>query len=551
MQRRLWVVLTAVPFLFGLVTVVLQRAGGVVLFDDEMGFLGAGVLLSHRGGTPLLHGEPFYSSGYGLLLALPLRVIPVDPWVIAVAANLVLLAALGPLLFVLGRRVLGLQRQAAVGAALLGATLPSVVLQVPRAWSETLLAVAFTGWVVLLERYCRLGPVRGSVPLAVASGALIAVHRRVVIVVIVGFVVIVATTLRAAWAGRTPGARLGWLRRVGWVALAGALASEVVAALVVVGIDRYVAHTLYGGGGGERRLGRVERLLSTEWLSTFAGQVWTLTVTTFGMAPLGAVVLVTLVLRRQRVTFGLSLLLATGGVVMTSVLFLSHGVRPDHLVYERYIAPVAPVLVLLGVGSLLASRISAAHLAVAAGCGLVTAGALRLLVEQDRLAGNIQKLTVPALTTFDLPTVGWDEPFGGRVHVVPITVAAGLAMVAVVFVARLAPRRGVLLLAIPALVVAAGSRGNLAPFLDVWEPTGRAAAAFLRDHDVRRLQVLPGNSNGARNVLQYRLDYLPTTPVREPSCAISPFALGPRNLDVGRPVADLSPLNSVVYELDC
>jgi hypothetical protein len=242
-NRRLWAVLAAAPALLGTDAILLQRAGGPVLFDDEMGFLGAGVLLSSRDATPALMGMPLYPSGYGLVLAAPLSVFRGDPWVVAVAVNVALLTALAPLLFVLARRMLDLPPRAAAAAALLGATLPSVILQTPRAWSETLMTVAVAGWVVLLERYSRLGPARGSVPLAVASGSILLVHRRAAAILAVGLLLIVVWTIGSARPGL---ADRSWLGRVDWGRLALALGSGVLTAFLALRLDGYVVDELYG-----------------------------------------------------------------------------------------------------------------------------------------------------------------------------------------------------------------------------------------------------------------------------------------------------------------
>jgi hypothetical protein len=550
-NRRLWAVLAIVPLLFGVGSIFLQRAGGVVLFDDEMGFLGTGVLLSLRPGIADLTGMPFYSSGYGLVLAGPLSVFPVDPWVVAVGVNLALLAALGPLLFVLCTRALEMPRRAAVGAALLGATVPSVVLTTPRAWSETLMAVAFAVWVVLLERYSRIGPVRGAIPLALSSGWMIAVHRRAAAVALLGLLAIAVSTI---WSARRPGTPRDddrWLRRIAWRPLAIAQAAGLAAAVSALTLDRYVAGQLYDGAGGGERLGKISNLFSTVWLSGLAGQLWALAVSTFGIALVGALVLVTWAIRRHRTLFGVTLLLAVAGVLMTSVLFLAHGVRADHLVYERYVAPFAPVLVTLGFGSLIGRQSPRWHIPTALGIAVGLAAVLRLVVDQARLGGDVQKMTVPALTSLDLPTVGWNHAFAPAVHVVPVTLAAVAALTICAVVSRYGVSASLALLLLPAAVVAAGSAGNLQPFLNVWEPTGRDAAALLEAEGVEQLQVLPGLSSEARTVLQYRLEYPPVVRVDAPTCDISRHAIGPGQPGIGRIVARFRPIGGVLYELDC
>lgn len=543
-----------IPFALGLATVVLQRAGGVTMFDDEMGFLGEAVLLSARSGEPLLRGIPFYSPGYPVLLAVPLSVLPFDPWVVAVGTNLVLLAALGPLLHSVIRQLFDLPAAHAAIAAAAGAAAPSVVFQVPRAWSEVAMAFAFTTWAWLLLRYSRRGPTVGAVPLAVAAGCMLSVHRRSAVVVVLTLGAIAIWSLLPLLRREEPLADR--VRAVPWRTLVLAELAGVATALAALALDSWVVDRLYDGTTSGSRLEKAQNLFSTAWIPAVLGHLWSFLATTFALAGVGALFLLSVLRAKRHVTFSLVLLLAVGGIAMTSVLFLANGIRADQLVYERYLAPTAPILVALGTAAV-AQRARAPRwwLLGAAGTLVLSGLALSVSLEDSRLTGDVQKFTVPTLTSFDVVATGWGEAFTSQIHVLPIT---ALVVVGTVLIGLAATRRpglaagGALLLAVA--TVAAGSAGNLRPFADLWEPTGREASSVLREADVDALQYAPELRHEARNVLHYRLDYPTAVLTDPPSCDVAEYTVGPPGLEQVHdlvPVVSVGNFPGVVYQLDC
>lgn len=554
-DRLLWASTAVVPFVFGLATIALQRASGVTMFDDELGFLGEAVHFSTRDSAdPLLAGIPFYSSGYPALLALPLSVTPFDPWTVAVATNVVLLAALGPVLHSLVRRLLGLEGVAAAAVAIAGATAPSVVFQTPRAWAEVCTALIFTVWAWLLLRYSRRGPAVGAIPLAIASGAMLGVHRRASAVVVLTLAAIAVCSLLPLLRGGGPlRARSGG---VPWRTFVLAEVAGLATSAAALALDAHVVDRLYDGRTSGSRLDKAENLLSTAWIPAALGHVWSLLATTFVLAGVGALYLLWSVRRGRDAVFATVLLLAVAGVAATSVLFLANGIRADQLVYERYTGATAPVLVALGAGAL-ARRLAPVRwwLLGAAGALLASGAALSISLQDSRLTGNVHKYTTPTLTSLDMVVTGWGEPFTDGIHVLPIT---AVVLVAVAIIAATAAWR---LWLGPAAVVAAcgvtvatGSAGNLRPFVDQWEPTGRAAADLLRDADVAVLQYSPHLRHESRNVLHYRLGYPDVQLTDPPSCEVSPYTVGPPELadDQGLAgVVEVGLFPGVVYDLGC
>jgi len=551
-----WAVTALVPVAFGLGTIALQSATGVTMFEDELGFIGEAVWLSAREGQPILRGSPFYSAGYPLLLAGPLSILPVDPWVVAVGVNLVLLAALGPVLHHTIRSALPVPEAVAAGAAIAGACVPAVVLQVPRAWSELAFTLGFAVWSALLLRHTRLGPLRGGVPLAVAAALLVGVHRRATAVVLVTGLVIVGAALqeaaRRAGGWRRPGTLL---RRLAWAPVLQAAVAGAVTLGAVLAVDRLVVDRLYEGVTSGSRLGKVDNLTSMLWPPTLLGHVWTLLATSFGLAGVGLACLAWMACTRRHERWAATLLLGVLGVLGTSVVFLAAGSRADQLVYERYVSPTTPVLVAVAVACLATRTGPLRSAALGSAVALVGAGAvLAVGYEDERMVGAVQKFTVPTLTSLDLPTVGWGEAFTERIHAGPITALALLGTAAVLVVGRWRPAGWVGVVGAWALVVAVGSAGNLRPFVQTWQPTGRAAAALLDAEGGPTLQYEPSTRHETRNVLHYRLDYREAVPVDAAGCPPDPLFVGPRKLEETLdvlPRLSVQGLPGVVYESRC
>ena len=551
-----WAGTALIPLAFGVATIALQAASGVTMFEDELGFLGEAVWFSGRSADPILRGSPFYSAGYPLLLAVPLSVVPVDPWLVAVGVNLLLLAALGPVLHHTIRRALPVSDDVAFVAAVAGACVPAVVLQVPRAWSELAFTLAFAIWSALLLRFSRIGPVRGGVPLAVSAALLVSLHRRATAVVLVTAAVLVVAALlegaRRADHGRRPGEVIA---RAPWAPVALALAVGGVVLAGALAIDAVVVDQLYQGVTSGSRLDKIDNLTSMIWGPTLLGHVWTMLATTFGLVGVGLVSLAWLARERRHELWAVSLGVAVLGLLATSVIFLAAGSRADQVVYERYVAPTTPVLVAVAVACL-AARLgpvraaAGASVAVLAGTGAV----LALRFEDQRMVGAVQKFTVPALTSLDLPTVGWGEAFPTRIHAGPVTALALAATVAVVVLARWRPAGAAGVVVAWALVVGIGSAGNLRPFVTTWQPTGREAAALLDAEGGPTLQYEPSTRHETRNVLHYRLDYRRAVPVDPAACPPDPVFVGPRKLAERFAVIErlqVQGLPGAIYEASC
>jgi hypothetical protein len=123
------------------------------------------------------------------------------------------------------------------------------------------------------------------------------------------------------------------------------------------------------------------------------GQLWYLTVASFGLVPLGALWLVL----SRKVDRTMAVVTALAGLAMfgASALEMSDGTRVDHLVYGRYLEGAVPVFLVAGVAGLVAWRHALPRLlAVVAGLGSLLTLALVVVRGGDAFTGNLMPLNV-------------------------------------------------------------------------------------------------------------------------------------------------------------
>ena len=339
--------LLAAVALLGLRLILSLTRSGPVIMADEAGYLtGARVL---AGGMPAEMGSsPFYRGGYSLLIApiLSLRADPVSTYHLVLVLNVVLVACLVPLLYLLLTRCLGTSRPAGLSAAVAGAAYPSVTALSQVALSESLLYPLAAAWFLSLGCLMRTKP--PSVPWAAATGlcaaALWAVHGRMVVAVALTAVLLVMLGAR----GRLPAPAAG--------AGLSALAVGMVGGRL---LNDWLVETNYGGrrsddvGTAVSSLGDVEGILAV--LRNLAGQSWYLLIATMGIALVLIVAHVPGAAARIRrgdaepADHVLAALAATTvGLLLLSSLWFATTTRPDQLIYGRYVEPVVPVLVAVG-----------------------------------------------------------------------------------------------------------------------------------------------------------------------------------------------------------
>jgi hypothetical protein len=489
-----------------------------VLASDEMAYLGIGVDLSTRAAAVQLAELEFYSPGYGFLLAPLLSVLPGDPWAIAVAANLACLAVIGPLLWLLLRQVLDIARWPATLAATLAACAPSVLLQVPRAWPELLLTAVVAGWALLLARFVAgRHPVYGLAAAGAAAAAL-TVHRRAIVVVAVTVAVVAWLHVRELRRDRdgAPGtiearARLAWL--------AGTLALVALHLAANDALDRWLKDRLWSGGDLVDATERAAELAGGDVWPRILGHGWSTLHASFGLVLLGVVGALVVLWRGPQRIFAVALTVVTGGAIVVSAVAVADGPRVDHLLYERYVAPVATIGVAIGLALLLDRR---RRIPLAAALALPAAtAATALVIPSDRLTGDVQKLTVPAMASLEHLHRATSARFLEQLSPVR-TGAVVLAVAVVVLLLRRvgpAPVAGAVAAGFAAVAIG-GSVLGLRPFLDVWEPWGAEVADAIA-HDGGAdgpIGATAGAPDPIRAVVQHRLGHPAVVDVDGATC---------------------------------
>ncbi|MFD9949339.1 hypothetical protein ACFWYW_40440 [Nonomuraea sp. NPDC059023] len=414
---------------------------GPVANPDEVGYLLAARWLAGGPGGDY-SGSTFYQGGYPLLLA-PLYWLSTDPatvYRLVAGLGAVASASAFPLAYLVLRR-LALGRRAALALAFVAGLAPSLLVFAGLALVDAVLPTLVLGWLVAFHDLVTRGAVAGQtvtrgavagrvvVPGVVAgslSGLAMAMHMRgailfgVFVVGVLGVLVARRVSLRAGlWA-------------LGAAAVAGGAGMLVNARLKAA---------LYPSGIKDLSGLALERMTSLEGqarsLAGAAGQLWYLVTATWGMAGVGIVAALVVLVRGgspYRVTAGAALAL-TLGIAYASSAALPDEHRVGNYAYGRYLACVAVAWTLVGLATLLRSRRRAALAGASSAAGLLAlSGGLAAWYAGDRL-------TRYHYIAFDFPETAFLSGVRDRFDPVGASVAA-LILLAAITAAALVRTRG-------------------------------------------------------------------------------------------------------------
>ena len=406
---------------------------------DESGYLGNARRLA-GGSTWEMPRSPGYAVGYPVLLAPVMAIVDgADAqWRAVLAVNAVLLASVFPLLAKVLADVFGVPWRRATAVALVGAMAPAVVAAGISAIAENLVLPLVLVLVLAAHAAADPSPSRSAWSrhaFGLVVAVLVTTHPRF--------------TLGAAVALVALGAA-GWTRVVdrrvaaaNAVLLVAGVAAGTALRRAVVGARWSEVERLEGGPSDWIHLATSVRGLR-ELALTAIGQGWYLAVGSLGLAVVGALVAVRTVRSSssdpaQR--FAVAVTLATAASVFaTSVLFFAQNqFRADHWVYGRHNDSFTPLLVGVGLASLLAARPGAEKLRDlgAALAAIVVLGAIVVDARDPAdLGSEFSPFAVPAIARWSLGSPG--STFGRASVVGALGV---LALVSVVLIS-LAPTRG-------------------------------------------------------------------------------------------------------------
>ena len=338
-RSRLLVAGTTVLLLLRLALSLIRT--GPVLVADEIGYLTDARVLD--GGLPgQLEQAPFYRGGYSLLIAplLELGSSPTFTYHLVLVLNAALAASVFPLLYLLLTRFAGVRPELAIWAAFAGAVYPALTALSQVAMSENALYPLVCLWLIafagLLREHRGGSDLAWAVALGASTGALWAVHNRMVVAVALALAGLAWLTLR---------------RRLRPAALVLGVAILAVAFLGVAALDSYLIDHNYGGSAPDELSERMDEILRFGGLRTvlanLAGQTWYLLVATFGLAAAAAADFA----RRRAPLTGVLLALSVLLVAISAAAFPER-TRPDMLIYGRYAEVVAPALIAFGLAAL-------------------------------------------------------------------------------------------------------------------------------------------------------------------------------------------------------
>jgi hypothetical protein len=291
---RRWVVLLAVGWLV--------QAGLRVWFSrhqvlplanpDETAYLIAARVLA-GGPAADLSGSTLYQGGYPLLIT-PVYWFTSNPATVyhaVLVVNAAISAAVLPLGYLACRR-LGLDRPAAYGVAIVAALVPAGFFYSEYAMADAVFPVITLAWLLTTHSWLTASSARGRYAAAAGSALLAAfayvIHSRG-LVMLVGYAAVAAFI---AW--RRPAAR----RSVALAAL-----TALVTAAAGWALNHHLSVAIYPGGTRSLSGQMKERLASVDGtihvFEMATGQLWRLVLDSWGIAGIGLVAALAVVVRRD------------------------------------------------------------------------------------------------------------------------------------------------------------------------------------------------------------------------------------------------------------
>ncbi|HEY0719468.1 MAG TPA: hypothetical protein VGD68_17775 [Streptosporangiaceae bacterium] len=289
---------------------------------DESAYLIEARVLAHAGAPSDFSYGTLYQGGYPLVLV-PIYWFTsnsVTVYHAAMAVNAVLNALLMPLAYGVLRRLATPRAVAYLGAA--GAALvPEAVLYTEVAMSDAIFPVVVLAWLLAVHTWLTSPGWKASLGWgalsALLAGYSYAVHPR-------GLVVIVAFALAAVYAAA---------RRMvpAWAVLPAALVGGMVVAATRKLDDRIKALVYPEGprslaGAAKSRLASPHQQLQI--LQMAGGELWRITIDTWGIATLGVLAAVVLVFRR-RVHEDVRVMAALAVIVLMATVYVAPAALPD------------------------------------------------------------------------------------------------------------------------------------------------------------------------------------------------------------------------------
>jgi hypothetical protein len=480
---RWWVLMLAIGWLgqAGL-RVWFSRAQVVPLANpDESAYLIAARMLAGGQGINI-SGMTLYQGGYPLLIT-PVFWFTSNPstaYHAVLTINALVSAMIMPLAFVACRR-LGLGRPAAYATAAVTAVVPAGFFYSEYAMSDAIFPVLTLAWLLAVHSWLTATTARGRYLAAIGSALLaayaLAVHSRG-LVILAGYVAVgvLITVRRLAPRGTAMAAGLTVLAAAGcgWA------------------LNSYIGSKMYPGGTRSlsgaigNRLDGVHGALLV--LGMACGQLWRLSIDSWGIAGIGLIAAVAVAVRSGartdlRIMAGLSLAVTGAIACMASAALPADQAQAS--AFDRYLDGMIVTFFLVGVVVLLRAdrRRILAYAAWAAGFTIVTAMTVAAYAGSSLPTngfGNAFSFTGPAVLTQD-----WSHASVTVATVVALALLAVWVAMALSFRLPLRDWRAVLLAGIVAVNLVA-----------VVQMTSRVSQAGTRSQAPNSTGLLTGSGLG-------------------------------------------------------
>ncbi|MEU8300286.1 hypothetical protein AB0C04_23775 [Micromonospora sp. NPDC048909] len=408
--------------------------------------------------------------------------------------NAMVNAALLPLAYLLGRRLLRLDRGPALLAAAVAATLPATAFYANVAMIDTVMAPLVVAWLLAVHRWIeRPGPLAAAT-VGLLVGAFHLLHSRGLVIVVVHAALVLLLLVRRRI---TPGVVLAALLPV----LALALVNE--AGIRLLGEKVYLL-------GNEPSGGTVQAIASGPGLlrlgAAVGTQLWYLVVITFGLAGVAWVGALRELRRPEhgpasRWTLGVALATTVGVAGGASVILAGITGKPLDAIYGRYVQMLAPFWLLVGLRVVLAAgyRVVLRRTAVAA--ALLVVGAALISARLAYVQSRGHSLRYGGFSAPDLfaLTGGWREfrPFTGAL----VGVAGCVLLIAAAWLPRLRVPLLVALLAVNVGTMQVISHRIVRPMVAATAPTPAVADLGIRPGE--RVYA----STGVHYILRFNLSH--------------------------------------------
>lgn len=320
---------------------------------DELGFLINGQLLIGRHETPLSDAfRSFYPIGFSFVTAFAALVGRTlsREFRITLFINFAFVALTAYVLCLYTRKYFALSRNYSRVVSIAVALMPLVAANALFAWSESLNILGFTALVYFAFNYC-VDNTRGSaIALALIAPFLAVTHGRFTLVLpLTVLLLVIAPAVNKAF-------------RASILTTIGSVLFSAFTYFMLAKANLWLRNELYLGAAGKE--GRLKnKLLDTEnWgniIRALGGQNWYLFATSFGLVFVGALILFKyLTFSERRLHPGLAVaslftLSAIAIIELTAALNLVKIIRPDHVVYGRYVGVVSPILIAIALSALI------------------------------------------------------------------------------------------------------------------------------------------------------------------------------------------------------